>query len=124
MGIKSLFQQIWTRNTKRPNVYALQRSEILDEDICDFCLSVDGRIVSTDDDIAKIDSFHNGCRGIWVEIMDDEAELPPIKGVPDKLRELLKGDPENLLKMDKPILDKGSLAWDYYNGELDLTGEK
>jgi len=124
MGIKSLFQQIWTNKAKRLKVYALQRSEVLDEDICNFCLSMDGRIVSTDDDIAKIDSFHNGCRGIWVEIMDDEAELPLIKGVPEKLRELLKGDPENLLKMDKPILDKDSLAWDYYNGELDLTGKK
>ena len=115
---------MWTNKAKRLNIYALQRSEIFDEDISNFCLSMDGRIISIDDDIAKIDSFHDGCRGIWVEIMNDEAELPPIKGVPGKLRELLEGDSENLLKMGKPILDKDSLAWDYYNGKLNLTGKK
>jgi hypothetical protein len=35
------------------DVYALQRSELLDATTCNFCLSFDGRIVENTDSIAR-----------------------------------------------------------------------
>ena len=76
---------------KKSAIYALQRSELLDEGTCNFCLSMDGMIVS----------------------LDEEVELPPIINAPEELRKLLRGDPNGLIKMDKPIIRENSIAWDY-----------
>ena len=57
-------------------IYALQRSEILDYRTCNYCLSVDGRIIEKDDAFGKNSIFHTYCRGIWVEILQDEEEKP------------------------------------------------
>lgn len=107
----------------RKMVYALQRSEILDMRICNYCLSMDGRIVKVSDPIAKADIFHSNCRGIWVEIMKDEAELPDINGVPKTLLDKYDGGVNEFEQLDKPVIDKNSLAWDFYKGNLDLTGK-
>jgi len=72
-------------------IYALQRSEILDEATCDFCEAMDGRVFKKDDPITREDGFHINCRGIFVEIMKDELEKPEIKGIPDGLRSSYKG---------------------------------
>ena len=95
------------------NTYAIQRSELLDEETCNFCLSMDGRTVSADDEITRIDEFHDGCRGMWIEIMDNEQELPEITGVPKELRDILNG--EGPIELKEPILEKGSSAYDYYH---------
>lgn len=72
-----------------PNdVYALQRSEIIDECTCEICLSMDGLILTPDDELVSFDLFHEGCRGIWVEILKEEIDPPPITGVPNGLRKL------------------------------------
>jgi len=74
-------------STKKDNgIYALQRSEILDECTCNLCLSMDGLVLSPDDEMTSVDLFHEGCRGIWVEIMKEEIEPPPITGVSDEIR--------------------------------------
>jgi hypothetical protein len=97
------------------NIHALQRSEILDGNICDFCASMDGMIVSMGDPFAEADEFHSNCRGIWVEIMKDEAELPDLSKVPDELRDAWGGTVNDLLPLKEPILSEGSLAYDYFN---------
>ena len=94
------------------SVYALQRSELLDENTCNFCLSMDGRTVSVDDEITKIDQFHDGCRGMWIEIMNDEKDPPKITGVPKKLRDILNKNKS--IKLKAPILEIDSMAYDYY----------
>ena len=100
------------------DVYAMQRSELLDEETCNLCLSMDGRTVSADDEITKIDEFHDGCRGLWVEIMNDEEELPEITGVPKELRDIL--NKKSYIELKEPILDRGSAAYDYYKQKNSL----
>lgn len=99
---------VFTRNESK--IYALQRSEILDKDTCDFCLSMDGRIVSTKDKWASEDVFHTNCRGIWVEILNEEPEKPDIDGIPDNLASYYGGEPNSLVQPKKPILAPNSPA--------------
>lgn len=94
----------------KDKIHALQRSEILDEVTCNFCLSMDGRIVEPDDQIAKEGTFHSNCRGIWVEILKDEAELPEITGVPNSIRDRLGDSVNEVVQPKKPIVRKDSLA--------------
>jgi len=73
------------------DIYALQRSEILDERTCAFCESMDGRVLKKTDPLTKEDGFHFKCRGLWVEILKDELEKPEIAGVPDSVRSSYHG---------------------------------
>jgi len=92
------------------SIYALQRSEILDQKTCNYCMSVDGRVVDKKADFAQNDLFHANCRGMWVEIMKDEAEKPDIKGVPKDLKDKFGGNVNDLVQPRQPIVDKDSLA--------------
>ena len=94
----------------KSKIHALQRSEILDSVTCNFCLSMDGRIVEPDDSIAQEGTFHSNCRGIWVEILKDEEELPEVTGVPNSLRDRLGDAVNELVQPKKPIVRKDSLA--------------
>ena len=99
---------VYTKNPEK--IYALQRSEILDSATCNYCLSVDGRIVEKDDKFAKNTIFHSSCRGIWVSILTDEEDLPPITGVPDSLRDRYGDTVNDLLQPKAPIVKKISPA--------------
>lgn len=96
------------------DVYALQRSEILDACTCNFCLSIDGRVFSVDDPFTKNDLFCPHCRGLWVEIMKEETEPPKITGIPDSLRDSFNGT-ESFVDLEKPIVEKDSLAYEFLN---------
>jgi hypothetical protein len=61
---------------------------------------VDGRIVEKDDPFSKNTVFHSRCRGIWVEILLEEEELPPIGGIPKSIRDRF-GDAVNDLIQPK-----------------------
>ena len=54
------------------------------------------------------------CRGMWVEIMNNEAELPEITGVPDDVSQYYNGV-NDIDKMPHPILRPNSPAYDYYH---------
>lgn len=101
---------LFERNTDK--IYALQRSEILDQKTCDFCLSMDGLIVDMNDSWAKTDVFHDYCRGIWVEILKDEKNPPQITGVPDTIGDYYGGVPNDLTQPRKPIVRPDSPAAD------------
>ena len=103
------------RNTAM--IHALQRSEILDNVTCDFCLSMDGLTVAPDDTWASEGEFHNNCRGIWVEILKDEDTLPEITGIPEKIGDYYGGEPNALIQPPKPIVTPGSLAEEYIKNE-------
>lgn len=92
------------------NIYALQRSEILDSRTCDFCLSMDERIISSDDDLASTDAFHSNCRGIWVAILNDEAQKPDIGGVPQSLRDKFGNAVNDLAQPSSPITKANTAA--------------
>jgi hypothetical protein len=100
------------------DIYALQRSELLDRATCNFCLSVDGRIVENDDPFAQNSIFHSNCRGIWVAIMKDEAELPKIGGVPQSLRDRVGDVINDLVQPKTPIVKKDSAAKKEADGRL------
>lgn len=91
-------------------VYALQRSEILDENTCNFCISIDGRIIDKKDKLAQSTIFHSNCRGIWVEILNDEAELPEISGVPNSIRDRVGDAINEIVQPKNPIVKKDSPA--------------
>ncbi len=91
-------------------IYALQRSEVLDERTCEFCLSMDGLVVNSDDDWASTDVFHENCRGIWVAIMNDESNPPDITGVSDEIASYYGGQPNDLVQPKQAIVKPGSPA--------------
>jgi hypothetical protein len=94
------------------DIYALQRSEILDSVTCNYCMSIDSRIFRKNDSFSKVDAVHSNCRGIWVEIMKEEMEKPPITGIPQALRESFEAT--NVFNPPKhPIIKKNSPAAEY-----------
>ncbi len=99
------------------DIYALQRSEVLDEKTCNFCLSMDGRVIEKDDAWAKTNSYHSGCRGIWVDILKDEKNPPEIGEVPENLASYYGGQPNELLQPPRPITLPGTLADDFVKEE-------
>jgi phage gp29-like protein len=101
-----------TQNKNKSIIYAYQRSELLDNRVCSFCASIDGRVVSVDDPFAQEDIFHSNCRGMWVEIMKDEAELPEITGIPDGIDKTYEGV-NDFKQLKTPIVDKKSLASEF-----------
>lgn len=97
-------------------IHALQRSEILDSRTCNFCFSLDGRVVERGDKITRQGPFHFNCRGLWVEILREEAELPDITGVPQQLRERV-GSISEFRQIPEPIPLSGSLADEFLKNE-------
>ena len=91
-------------------IHSLQRSEILDRKTCNFCLSVDGRVFDKRDPFTKNDIFHSNCRGIWVEILKDEDELPKITGAPKSITDRFDKAVNELIQPKKPITLKKSAA--------------
>jgi len=90
------------------DIYALQRSEILDEVTCNYCMSIDRRVFRKNDRFTKNDLIHSNCRGIWVEILKEEAEKPAITGMPKSLRESF--ETINVFRPPKhPIIKKWSV---------------
>lgn len=101
-----------TYEANKDRIYALQRSELLDDKICNYCLSMDSRVITPDDPMGKIDQFHFYCRGIWVEILEDEEEKPDITGVPDNLKEKV-GSLNDFKQISKPEPLEGSPTEDF-----------
>lgn len=106
----------FTQTQNLPDIYAFQRSELLDEVTCDFCLSMDGRTVAPDDSWVNEDEFHSNCRGLWVEIMNDEAELPEIEDVPAIIDNHYDGV-NDIKPLTAPKVDKNSAAADLIKEE-------
>jgi hypothetical protein len=84
------------------DIYALQRSEVLDQATCNFCLSVDSRVVEKDDPFAQNTIFHSNCRGIWVAILKDEQDPPAIGGIPQSIRDRFGDAVNDLIQPKKP----------------------
>jgi hypothetical protein len=97
-----------TMDKYQSDIYAVQRSEILDSRTCDYCLSIDGRVLKKKDAMLKMDAVHSNCRGIWVEIMKNEEVKPPITGVPESLRGNWGGMINLVKQPSKPIVRKDS----------------
>lgn len=73
---------------------------------------MDGLIVEPTDKWAQQGVFHGDCRGIWVEILNDEqgVEDVVITGIPDEIGDHYGGTPNSLVQPKKPIVEEGSPA--------------
>lgn len=94
-------------------IHALQRSEILDQSTCNFCLSMDGLIVEPTDEWARTDIYHTSCRGIWVEILKDEEDKPDVTGIPENIADFFGGEVNQLIQPPKPITRPGTAVDDF-----------
>ena len=111
----------------RASIHGLQRSEILDTKTCNMCLTLDGRVFSTNDPFTKLGAVHDNCRGIWVAILKTDEKLPPTKTLPKTLKnkfQTVEGVPtrNNFDQMKKPIVRKGSrLEQRIKDGKLEVN---
>lgn len=69
----------------KPAIYALQRTEILDDKICPTCEALNGRVLSSNDPFTKLDLVHTNCRGMWTPILNDDTDHPDIQTIPKSL---------------------------------------
>jgi hypothetical protein len=97
-------------DTYKEDLYALQRSELLDSATCNYCLSVDGRVIERDDSFGRSGPYHSGCRGVWVSILKDESEKPSITGVPKSLRDKYGDSVNDVVQPKTPTNTKDSAA--------------
>lgn len=109
-GINNGRNDVFSANEDK--IRSLQRSEVLDDKTCDFCLSMDGRVVEAGSKEAGWDTFHGNCRGIWVAIMENELNPPEITGIPDNLSAYYGGQTNSLIQPPKPIVRSDSPAAD------------
>jgi len=102
--------RIYTFNKFSESIYAYQWSAILDGATCNYCSSMDGRTIGVrakEFSTYKPGAVHFHCRCIWVAIMMEEANPPPITGISQLLR------PQSLVP-----------AWDFTDLEFPLVGNK
>jgi len=79
----------FTFDSFKGDVYGYQWSAILDDSTCNYCMSMDGRVIGTEDKAFssyKPGEVHFHCRCIWVAIMKEEKAPPPFTGIPAGLR--------------------------------------
>lgn len=99
------------------DLYALQRSEILDDRTCPICISIDSRIIDNDDPFGNLGQVHDNCRGLWVPILVTDDDLPTIGDIPKSIKskfETTEGVPSinNFTQLKNPIYTKNSRAAD------------
>ena len=100
--------RIYTFESFKDEIYGYQWSAILDGATCNYCMSVDGRVIGVDDKAFseyKPGAVHFHCRCIWVAITKEEDNPPPFTGIPESLR------PQSAIK-----------AWDFKDLEYPLPG--
>ena len=74
------------------DIYAYQYSALLDPRTCKTCESLDGKVLNEKQyqKTTYDPPIHFSCRCIWVAIMADETEPPPITGMPDNIAGLVQ----------------------------------
>ena len=102
----------FTFDTYKEDVYGFQWSAILDGGTCNYCRSMDGRVISSTD--KKFNEYqpgrvHFNCRCIWVAIMKDEAKPPAFSGIPDQLRPQTEVPPWSFKDIHEPLPGSSSL---------------
>ena len=102
--------RIYTFNKFNNDIYGYQWSAILDKRTCNYCSSMDGRTIGVrakEFSDYKPGAVHFGCRCIWVAIMREEENPPPITGISKLLR------PQSQVP-----------AWDFTDLQFPIVGNK
>lgn len=86
-------RQVFLDNISK--ITKFQRSEVLDSNTCNICISLDNRIVPADSPMAEMDLVHSHCRGVWVPIfvVDDQPEDNPIPKTVQDAFDVIDGRP-------------------------------
>jgi len=99
-----------TFDAVKKDIYGFQWSAILDGATCNYCTSMDGRIISTENrafSSYKPGAVHFHCRCIWVAIMKEETNPPPFTGIPKQLRPQSQIPPWNFEDLSSPLPGSG-----------------
>lgn len=99
----------------KSDIYALQRSEILDPRTCAICISIDGRLADPSDPFIRLGQVHTNCRGTWVAVKKTDPLLPGKIGIPKSIKgkfETVEGVPRTnaFTQIKKATVTKGSRA--------------
>ncbi|MCK5019126.1 MAG: DUF935 family protein [Candidatus Peribacteraceae bacterium] len=81
--------RLYTFMAFKNDIYGYQWSAILDAGTCNYCRTLDGKVIGTEDKAFKEfrpGAVHFNCRCIWVAIMKEEKSPPPFTGFPEGLR--------------------------------------
>lgn len=83
IGVNKGRKDVFNANAK--DIYAYQYSALLDSATCPTCAKLDGKVLN-EASYKKTEydpPIHHNCRCIWVAIMADELDPPPITGFPE-----------------------------------------
>jgi len=100
----------YTFDAFKDEFYGYQWSAILDTHTCNYCTSMDGRVIGVEDKAFseyKPGEVHFGCRCIWVGIMKEEVNPPPFTGIPDILVPQTEAEPWNFRDLEYPLVGSG-----------------
>ena len=106
----------YTFDSNQDEVHGYQWSAILDGAVCNYCASMDGRVIGTKDKAFseyRPGSVHFHCRCIWVAVMKDEVDPPPYTGIPAVLNSQAEVPPWEFKDIDVPLPGSGKRAMPY-----------
>lgn len=102
-------------------IYGYQWSAILDMHTCNYCASMDGKVIKTKDKAFhkyKPGAVHFGCRCIWVAILKEEVNPPPFTGIPKQLRPQSEVPAWKFKDLESPLIGAGKRKEGYYQALL------
>jgi len=118
--------RIYTFETFKDDLYGYQWSAILDGATCNYCQSMDGRVIGTEDKAFssyKPGAVHFNCRCIWVGIMKEEKSPPPYTGIPAGLRPQTSVPAWEFKDLEYPLPGSGKRKMPYGVGVYNEGGD-
>lgn len=113
--INSLFSEV------EDEIYGYQWSAILDVHTCNYCASMDGKVIGINDKAFheyKPGAVHLGCRCIWVAILKEEINPPAFTGIPEQLRPQSEVSALEFKDLKFPLVGTGKRKDGYYQALL------
>jgi len=109
----------YTFDSNKDKLYGYQWSAILDGATCNYCQSMDGRVIGVEDKAFssyKPGAVHFHCRCIWVAILKEEDSPPAFTGVPSVLRPQSQIPPWDFKDIKFPLAGSGKRKMPYGTG--------
>jgi len=106
----------FTFGTYQDKLYGYQWSAILDGGVCNYCMSMDGRVIGIHDKAFseyRPGQVHFNCRCLWVAIMKDEVDPPAYTGIPGIMANQANVPPWHFKDLDIPLPGSGKRAMPY-----------
>lgn len=100
----------YTFKVYEEDLHAYQWSAILDTHTCNYCTSMDGKVIGVRDKAFseyRPGAVHFRCRCIWVAITKEEKDPPPFTGIPSRLRPQSEVPPWQFKDLEYPLPGAG-----------------